>query len=351
MQILVEKSKSPKPKAPEKDLGFGRYFTDHIFTMEYDHGWKNAKILPYGPLVIDPGASVFHYGQAMFEGLKAFRTSKGKIQLFRPDFNARRMAEGAERLCMPAFPVDAFIEATRALVDIDRDWVPTERGAALYIRPTLIGTEAFLGVRPAEKYLFFIMLSPVGSYYAEGLAPVKIWIEKEFVRAAQGGLGAVKAGANYAASLLAGVKAKKSGYSQVLWLDAERRDYIEEVGTMNVFFAIGDEVITPPLSGTILGGGTRDSVLRILKEWGVKVVERRISLNEISAANQRGILKEAFGTGTAAVISAVGELASESEKIILNNRRVGELTKKLYDELTAIQYGEKPDDRGWIVPV
>ena len=351
MQISVQRSQQPRPKPPVGELGFGKYFTDHIFTMECDRGvWQNAKISPYGSLTLDPAATVFHYGQAMFEGLKAFCSKTGDIQLFRPEFNAQRMARGAERLCMPSFPEEMFLEAIRALVAIDKEWVPKEKGTSLYIRPTLIGTEAFLGVRPAEKYLFFLLLSPVGSYYAEGLSPVKIWIEKEYVRAAHGGLGFVKAGANYAASLLAGVRAKKAGYSQVLWLDAEKREYIEEVGTMNVFFVIDNEIITPPLGDTILGGVTRDSTLQILREWGCKIVERPLSMTELQDAYARGSLKEAFGTGTAAVISAIGELASDTDKIILNQGKVGELTKKLYDEITGIQYGEKPDTRNWIVP-
>lgn len=349
LNISITKSSQPRPRVASKELGFGKYFADHMFTMECDHGvWKNPKITPYGAFHLEPGAAVLHYGQALFEGMKAFRGKNGKVRLFRPAIHAKRMQEGAARLCMPPVTEKDFLDAVTAIVKLDESWVPEEHGCALYIRPTLIGTESFLGVRPSEKYLFFIICSPVGAYYAEGFAPVKIWVEKEYVRAANGGLGAIKAAANYAASMLATVAAKKKGCSQVLWLDAGEHRYVEEVGTMNVFFRINDEIITPPLEGTILGGATRDSVLQILREWNLNVVERKISLDEIEAAQKAGTLKEIFGTGTAAVISPVGELLNQNMHIVVNGGKVGDLTQRLFNELTAIQYGDKPDTRGWI---
>lgn len=348
--IEITKTKSPRPKAPADQLGFGKYFADHMFTLEYSSGvWKDPKIVPYGPLMMEPGASVFHYGQAMFEGMKAFLGQSGKTHLFRPEFHAKRIATGAARLCMPGIPEDIFLAAIETLVKVDEAWIPNEIGSALYLRPTLIGTESFLGVRPSEKYLFFIISSPVGAYYSEGFTPVKIWIEEASVRAAPGGLGAIKAAANYAASLQASTLAKKKGYSQVLWLDANERKYVEEVGTMNVFFYIGDEVITPKLDdGTILAGSTRDCVLQILKSWNIKTIERKISIDEIAGAHKAGILKEVFGSGTAAVISSVGELSGAKHQMIINNFKAGELTQKLHAEISAIQYGLKADTYNWV---
>lgn len=347
--IEISKTKNPGQRPATNQLGFGKYFSDHMFTLEFENGvWKNPKITPYGPFMMEPGASVFHYGQAMFEGMKAFRAQNGKIHLFRPEFNARRMATGALRLCMPAVPEDLFLQAVSELVKIDSDWIPEEFGSALYLRPTLIGTESFLGVRPSEKYLFFIICSPVSAYYAEGFAPVKIWIEENSVRAAKGGLGAVKAAANYAASLEASTLAKKKGFSQVLWLDAVDRNTIEEVGTMNVFFYIGNEVITPELDGTILAGATRDSVIELLKGWNIPVVERKITIKEVKSAADNGQLKEVFGTGTAAVISAVGALANDNYTININNGEQGALTTRLYHEIAEIQQGRKPDSRQWV---
>ena len=349
-EIEITKTKNPRTKAPVDQLGFGKYFADHMFTLEYDSGvWKNPKIIPYGPFLMEPGASVFHYGQAMFEGMKAFRGQSGKIHLFRPEFHAKRIATGATRLCMPSIPEDIFLEAIETLVKIDEAWIPNEIGSALYLRPTQIGTESFLGVRPSEKYLFFIICSPVGAYYSGGFSPVKIWIEEDHVRAAPGGLGAIKAAANYAASLQASTLAKKKGYSQVLWLDATERKYVEEVGTMNVFFYIGDEVITPQLNdGTILAGSTRDCVLQILKNWNIPVKERKISIDEIASAHKAGTLKEVFGSGTAAVISSVGELSGDKHKMIINNFKAGELTQRLHAEISAIQHGLKADPYNWV---
>ncbi|MGZ6408747.1 MAG: branched-chain amino acid aminotransferase [Bdellovibrionota bacterium] len=344
----MTKTSSPRQKMPADQLGFGKYFSDHQFLMEYANGrWERPRIEPYGPLSLEPGACVLHYSQCLFEGQKAFRGKDGKIRLFRPRFHAQRMQKGAVRLCMPPVPEESFLQAVREIVRVDRDWVPSMRGASLYLRPTLIGTESFLGVRPAEKYLFFIISSPVAAYYAEGFNPVKIWVEEEYIRSAQGGLGAIKAGANYASSLAAAVAAKKKGFSQVLWLDAKEHSQIEEVGTMNVFFRLKNEIVTPPLTGTILNGATRDCVLELLKSWGLPVRERAITWAEVQAAHDKGELLEAFGTGTAAVISPIGILANEKRKLELSGGKVGELTQKLFDEITAIQYGEKPDTFGW----
>lgn len=348
MEIEITKTRVPRSKVPSDQLGFGKVFSDHQFMMDYAEGrWQRPRIEPYGPLSLEPGACVLHYSQCLFEGSKAFRGKDGKIRLFRPAFHAHRMFEGAKRLCMPSVPEDVFRAAVRKLVELDQDWIPSARGASLYIRPTLIGTESFLGVRPAEKYLFFIITSPVGAYYAEGFNPVKIWVEEKYIRAAAGGLGAIKAGANYASSLAAAVAAKKNGYSQVLWLDAKDHSHVEEVGTMNVFFRLKNEVVTPPLGGTILNGATRDCVIEILKNWKLPVVERPITIQEIQAAHAKGDLLEAFGTGTAAVISPIGELATSSHRLALSGGKVGELTQRLFDEISSVQYGEKPDTYGW----
>ena len=272
------------------DPGFGKVFTDHMLTIEWTarDGWQDAKIVPYGPLALDPAASALHYGQMMFEGMKAFRGADGKVQLWRLMRHCQRMHDGAPRLCLPALPPEDMAEAVRALVKVDEDWVPSAPDSALYIRPTLVATEAFLGVRPAERVLFFIILSPVGAYYGAGaLTPVKIFVERELTRAAPGGLGAVKAAANYAASLQAAVRAKKDGYAQVLWLDVVRHETLEEVGTMNLFVCLGDELVTPPLSDSILSGVTRDCVLTVAREWGLKVSERPLSISEVIASGMR----------------------------------------------------------------
>ncbi len=354
--IPITKTTHPKKKPPVSELGFGRFFSDHMFVSHYSSskGWHQSEVLPYQPFQIDPGASVLHYGQALFEGMKAFRQKDGRCVLFRPDFNWHRMQAGAERLCMVAPPKELFLEGVRQVTKVDEDWIPSEQGSSLYIRPTLIGTEGFLGVRPADEYLFFVILSPVGSYYSGGLAPVKIWIEEDYIRAAPGGLGATKAAANYAGSLKAAFDAKKKGFSQVLWLDVTRK-YIEEVGTMNVFFIFDNEIVTPALEGTILGGGVRDCLMTLLKSpertGGRPVHERKVSLQEITDGIKSGRLQEAFGTGTAAVITPIGELTSGHFTGLINNNKMGTLTQKLYDELVAIQYGVKPDPYGWIQPL
>jgi branched-chain amino acid aminotransferase len=347
--ISVTRNSQPKLKPAVKDLGFGKYFSDHMFqtTFTEGRGWHSARITPYENLQIPPGASVLHYGQALFEGMKAFRQTGGDDVLFRPEFNWKRISDGAERLCMQVPPTEMMQQGLLELLRIDRDWIPSQKGASLYIRPTLIGMEPFLGVRPSGEYLFFIICSPVASYYAEGTAPIKIWVEDTYVRAATGGLGATKAGANYASSLKAALEAKKRGYAQVLWQDVTH-EYVEEVGTMNVFFVFENEVVTPALGGSILPGKVRDSVLTLLKEFNIPVIERRLSMKEVRSAFDGGKLKEVFGTGTAAVISPVGELASPGYKMVINEGKTGPLATRLYDELTSIQYGDKPDSHGWL---
>lgn len=352
MEIKIQLSQNKKSKpTDESKLGFGKLFTDHMFIMDYDEGkgWHSPRIQEYGPISLEPSASVFHYGQEVFEGLKAYRTQDGDIQLFRPDENFKRLNISNERLCIPEIDVDFCIKATKALVEIDKDWIPSSDGTSLYIRPFIISCEEFLGVHPSDKYMFMIILSPVGSYYASGLAPVKIFVEPEYVRSVRGGTGFAKTGGNYAASLKAQQEAK--GYSQVLWLDGVERKYIEEVGAMNVFFVIGDEVVTPSLQGSILAGITRKSCIEVLQDWGYKVVERRIELAEIIDAAQTGELKEMFGTGTAAVISPVGELAYKDTKICVNNNEIGEITLKLYNELTGIQSGKAEDKFNWTTKI
>lgn len=352
LNIPVQKCAQSKTKPPSQDLGFGQYFSDHLYQVRYSpkKGWHQAEIIPYQNFQIDPGAAVLHYGQALFEGMKAFRQKNGDIVLFRPEYNCKRLQQGAARLCMEAPPTDVMMAGIRKLVALEKDWVPQERGCSLYIRPTLIGTEAFLGVRPSQEYLFYVILSPVSSYYKEGLNPISIWVEENYIRAAPGGLGATKAGANYAASLLAALEAKKKGYAQVLWLDVAHQ-HIEEVGTMNVFFKIGDEIITPSLDGTILAGGVRDCVLQMLRSWGLKVTERKLGIDEVLQAMQQGRLQEAFGTGTAAVISPIGKLFYQGKDWILNDQKIGPVASRLYNEITAIQYGESEDKFGWLEKV
>ena len=353
MNIQLEKitAKEAKSKPDQNALGFGRHFTDHMLVMEYTEGcgWHDLAIQPYRNFSLDPAAMVFHYGQAIFEGMKAYRGKGGGIYLFRPAANIERMNRSAARLCMPQLPVDEVLVALKELLRLDQDWIPTAQGATLYIRPTMIATEAALGVRPAKQYLFFVILSPVGAYYPEGFNPVRIYVTDKYVRAVPGGVGHVKTAGNYAASIMAAVEAQQAGFTQVLWLDAVERRYIEEVGTMNIFFVIGDEIITPPLGGSILPGITRDSVIQVVKSWGLTVVERRISIDEVLAAQENGSLKEIFGTGTAAVISPVGSLHYKGRDCVINNGKTGVLSQRLFDEIQAIQYGAKEDPYGWVV--
>ncbi len=354
MEIKVTKTTSPKekPKKGEK-LGFGKIFTDHMFIMNYTEGkgWHDARIVPYQDISLPPSAMVFHYGQEMFEGMKAYRGVDGNIYLFRPDMNAKRANNSSRRLCIPEIPEEDFVEAVKAVVDIDRDWVPSEEGTSLYIRPFVIATDAFLGVAPSKTYLFMIILSPSGAYYESGLEPVAIWIEDEYVRAVRGGMGFTKTGGNYVASLAAQVKAHDSGYSQVLWLDGVERKYIEEVGAMNICFKINGKIVTPALNGSILPGITRDSIIKVCKDWGYEVEERKISVDELVAAAKDGSLEEVFGTGTAAVVSPVNKLRYEDDVMNIGDGKIGPLTQKLYDELTGIQWAKREDTRGWRVLV
>ncbi|NVL92106.1 MAG: branched-chain amino acid aminotransferase [Desulfobacterales bacterium] len=351
MEIKVNLATHLKEKpTDESKLGFGEIFTDHMLLSDYDrdNGWHNARIEAYGNLRLDPAAACLHYGQEIFEGLKAYYGKDGGIYLFRAVDNFKRLNHSARRVCMPELDVDFAMEALKKLILVDREWIPKTRGTSLYIRPTMIATEAFLSVKPASKYLFYIIIGPVGSYYAEGLNPVKIYVEDKYVRAAAGGTGETKTAGNYANSLLAAQEAKEKGFTQVLWLDGCEKRWVEEVGTMNMFFVIDDEVITAPLTGSILAGITRNSVIRIVKDWGLKVKERLISIDEVVATATSGRLKEAFGTGTAAVISPVGQITYEDRDYVIAAGRMGELSQRLYDEIVAIQYAEKPDPYGWV---
>lgn len=352
MKIQKTLTTTPKALPPSDKLGFGQYFSDHMFVAKYreGQGWYEAKIEPYGPFSVDPGASVFHYGQALFEGMKAFRQQDGKIVFFRPEFNYHRLVEGAERICLQPPPMELFMKAIHELVAVDEKWIPQDPSTSLYLRPTLIGTEAFLGVRPSHETVFYVLLSPVGSYYSEGTKPVRIFTEEKYVRAAPGGLGAVKAGANYAASLKAAYEAKQKGYAQVLWLDVDHEG-IEEVGTMNVFFVFDNEIVTPALNGSILAGGTRGAVIDVLKSKNLPIVERRVTITEVIEKLQQGRLKEAFGTGTAAVISPIGTLSYKGKEWTINNNENGPLSNELYKEITSIQRGTAPDRFNWIVPL
>ncbi|HYA14813.1 MAG TPA: branched-chain amino acid aminotransferase [Syntrophales bacterium] len=354
IKIVKAKPKKLKPKpADESKLGFGKIFTDHFFTMKYqmDRGWYDAMIEPYRPLSLDPTAMCLHYGQEVFEGLKAYRSKDNKIYLFRPDLNIKRMNNSAERLCMPRIDPAIFMEALKKLVLIEKDWVPQSHGASLYIRPTLIATEPALGMRHANEYLFFIVVGPVGAYYPQGFSPTSLYVDEEYVRAVRGGIGYCKAAGNYASSLLASKLAMEKGFTQVLWLDAIERKYIEEVGTSNVFLLIGDELITPPLTGSILPGVTRDSVIQIAKTWNVPVAERPISMDEILDASAKGRLKEAFASGTAAIVSPIGNIFYRGKPIVINEGKTGHLTERLYNEIIQIQYGDKDDPFGWSVLV
>ena len=354
LDIKITKTTEPKAKpAAGQKLGFGKIFTDHMFVMNYTEGkgWHDPRIEPFHNISLSPAAMVYHYGQEMFEGLKAYKGENGEVFLFRPDMNAKRTNATNDRLVIPQIPVEDFVQAVSAVVDVDRDWIPTEPGTSLYIRPFIIATDEFLGVAPSKTYLFMVILSPSGAYYESGLAPVGIWIEDEYVRAVRGGMGFAKTGGNYAASLIAQQKAHDAGYSQVLWLDGVERKYIEEVGAMNIFFKIAGKVITPSLNGSILPGITRNSVLQLCRDWGYDVEERKISADELLEAQRNGTLEECFGTGTAAVISPVGKLRYVDEVMTINGGSIGELSQKLYDTITGIQTGKLEDPRGWRVTV
>ena len=351
MNITITKTTAPKAKPDESALGFGKIFTDHMFMMDYNKetGWTNARIVPFENLSIHPASTVLHYGSEIFEGLKAYRRADSKVQLFRPIENIRRMNRSAERLCLPELPEEETLEALLKFVEVEQDWTPHSEGTSLYLRPFLFGNDESLGVHAVSNATFIIIASPVGSYYAEGINPVKIMIEDEDVRAVRGGTGYAKCGGNYAASNRAGERAAQQGYSQVLWLDGVERKYIEEVGAMNVMFKIDGEVVTPMLSGSILPGITRMSCLEVLRKEGYKVSERLISIDELEEAMKNGKLEEAWGCGTAAVISPIGELCYKGVKYAVNNGEIGETTQHLYDTLTGIQWGKIEDTFGWVV--
>ena len=353
MDIRIEKIAVPKQKPDESSLGFGQYFTDHMFIMDYtrEKGWHDARIVPFGNLSLHPACTVFHYGAEIFEGMKAYRTADGSIQLFRPEQNFARLNSSAERMRLPLVDEEFALKALTELIKIDADWVPHAPGTSLYIRPYLFGADPKLGVHSIDRSVFIIILSPVGSYYKEGINPVKIMIETEDVRAVRGGTGYTKCGGNYGASNRAGEKAEQAGYSQVLWLDGVERKYIEEVGAMNVMFKIDGEIVTPALTGSILPGITRKSILKILRDEGAKVSERLLSIDELIDVLENGKLEEGWGCGTAAVVSPIGQLYYNGKTYTINNGKIGDTTQKLYDTLTGIQWGRIPDTRGWVYPI
>ncbi len=354
IDIKIEESNNKKAKPdPNEDISFGTIFTDHMFVMDYEEskGWINPRIVEYGDFSISPAALVFHYGQTMFEGMKAYKTDDGRTVLFRPQKNIERANNSNKRLCIPEIPEEDFLQAIMELVKIDEEWIPTKKGSSLYIRPFIIATEPTLNVKPASQYKFMIILSPVGAYYKEGLNPVKIWIEDEYVRAVRGGIGEAKTGGNYAASMLSQEKAHEAGYSQVLWLDGVEHKYIEEVGAMNIFFIINGKIVTPMLNGSILPGVTRNSVIELCKDWGYEVEERKVSADEIYEAAKNNTLEEVFGSGTAAVISPVGTLKFGDEVFEINNNKIGDISQKIYDTITGIQTGKVMDKFNWVVQV
>ncbi|MBF7096427.1 branched-chain amino acid aminotransferase [Alkalibacter mobilis] len=350
VEITIIKNSNPKTKPDQNNLGFGNYFTDHMFVMDYstEKGWFDPRIVPYGPLELEPSAMVFHYGQETFEGLKAYKNAEGKIQLFRVRDNLKRLNQSNERMCIPQIDEELMFQAIKKLIEVEKEWVPEAAGTSLYVRPFVIATDPFLGVRPASTYKFMVILSPVGAYYKEGLNPTKIFVEDQFVRAVPGGTGFAKTGGNYAASLKAQVEANKKGYSQVLWLDGKERKYIEEVGTSNAFFKIDGKIYTAPLEGSILSGITRDSAIKLLRDWGYEVIEQKITIDELVAYHNEGKLEEAFATGTAAVISPIGVLAFKGNDMVINDGKIGEASQRLYSEMTDIQYGKAEDKFGWI---
>lgn len=351
MKITIEKALDLKQKpTDESTLGFGQLFTDHMFNMDYspEKGWHNPRIEPYKAFEMDPASMVLHYGQGVFEGMKAYKTKFGDINLFRPRENFKRLNSSNERLCIPELDEAFVLAALKQLLEIEKDWIPKTPGTSLYIRPTVIATDPFLGVRASSTYRFFIILSPVGAYYAEGFNPIKIWVSEEYVRAIRGGVGNAKTLGNYAASLYAANVAQQQGYSQVLWLDGVERKYIEEVGAMNIFFIIEDELITPELSGSILPGITRDSVLAMADHWGMKVTERKITILEVMDKRESGTLTEIFGSGTAAVISPVSELKYGKNVMTIGEGKVGPVASKLFESLQDIQYGNAADPFGWV---
>ncbi|MFP4040831.1 MAG: branched-chain amino acid aminotransferase [Desulfosudaceae bacterium] len=353
MTLSITRAEKLQQHPLDADLAFGTVFTDHMFNMDYEpgRGWHNPRIEPYGPFVLQPSAMVLHYGQAVFEGLKAFRTGEGGVRLFRPRQNLHRLNNSCHRLCIPEFDEEEVLGYLRQLIRLEKDWVPSSNGTSLYIRPFIIATDPYIGLRSSQTYRFAIILSPVGAYYPEGFDPVKIWVSRQYVRAVRGGVGDVKTAGNYAASLYATEKAHQEGYTQVLWLDGVEKRYVEEVGSMNIFFIIGDELVTPALNGSILPGVTRDSVIELARSWGRQVTERQISIDEIVAAHEQGTLREVFGSGTAAVISPVGVIKHGDRVMTIGDGQAGEFSRRMFEALTDIQYGRAEAPAGWIEPV
>lgn len=354
LDIKYELSDKLKDKpTDESKLGFGHIFTDHMFIMNYDTGmgWHDARIVPFGDISLSPAAMCLHYGQEIFEGLKAYRTKDGSIQLFRPDENFKRMNVSNERMVIPPVNEQDCLDALMALLKVEKDWVPHSEGATLYIRPFIFATDPYVGVRPADHYMFMIILSPSGAYYSTGLNPVKIYVENKYVRAVRGGTGFAKTAANYAISLKGQDEAHQQDYEQVLWLDGVEQKYVEEVGSMNIFFVIDGKIVTPALTGSVLPGITRKSAIEVCKSRGYEVEERRISIEEVAKAYDDGKLDEVFGTGTAAVISPVGHLKWNDKIMTINDNKIGPVSQMLYDTMTGIQWGTLPDEFGWIFPV
>ncbi len=349
---IIKTARSRLKDVDFEHLGFGEIFSDHMLSAEYKGSkWDEEEIIPYGPIEVRPAICSLHYGQIIFEGLKAFCGRNGSIYLFRPQKYHERMNQSCRRLCIPEVGLNLFLNGLKELVALDKGWVPKKQGYSLYIRPFIFATDDFLGVKVSDTYRFLVITGPVGAYYKEGINPVRLITPGGYVRASRGGLGAAKTPANYAATLLPAEEAKKKGFTQVLWLDGIEGKYVEEVGTMNLFFLIGEELITPPLEGTILPGVTRDSVIQLARDWKIKVSERRVSIDEVFTASKKGTLNEVFGSGTAAVVSPVGEIHHEGQKIVVNENKIGSLAQRLYDEITGIQYGEKPDKFGWRVTI
>ncbi len=353
MQVTIRKAEQLKALPDEANLGFGSIFTDHMFNIDYNpkEGWHNPRIEPYATISMDPATMVLHYGQGVFEGLKAYNTDTGNIQLFRPQENFKRLNSSCRRLCIPEIDEAFMLEALKQLLQLEKRWVPQAPDTSLYIRPTVIAMDPFLGVRASDTYRLYIILSPVGAYYAEGFNPIKIWVSADHVRAVRGGVGATKTVGNYAASLYAGQQAHEKGYAQVMWLDAIERRFVEEVGSMNIFFVIDNELITPELSGSILPGITRHSVIQLAKQWDLRLTERKISIEEVIDAQQGGKLQEVFGSGTAAVISPVGEIGFADKLFTIADGKVGPMAQKFFDALTDIQYGKVEDTMNWIVSI
>jgi len=356
MKFNIQITNSPKEKPNPNTLVFGEKFTDHMFIMDYDakKGWSDGRIVPYGPIALEPAAAVFHYGQELFEGMKAYRAQDGRVLLFRPYMNAERARKSADRMCMPDLDPEMFVEAVKAIVDLERDWIPNKPDTSLYIRPFMIADDPFLGVHAAKHFKFIIICSPVGAYFSgsnEGLMPTSMYVEEEYVRAAMGGVGFAKVGGNYGSSMKAQEKASAKGCDQVLWLDALEHSFAEEIGAANAFFVIDDEVITPPLLGTILPGITRNSVIELLKKWGIKVAERRLRIEDVAKAAEHGSLKEIFASGTAAVISPIGKLVFKDKEIVVGDGKSGEIANRLYEALYGMQTGRLKDDMGWTMEV